>query len=168
MAANRDVSNICQICFVTRDIKKLMKHFSSLGVSPFRVYSMDTRAMEGVTYRGKPADYSIKVAWSQLGSWTLELIEPTRGENIYTEFLNSHGEGIHHLGMYVDDYQRACQTLAQKGYAQTQGGPIEGKDKTGRFDYFETEGDFGTALELLDMPNDIGEPEYVYPERKKQ
>ncbi len=165
MKSKRDLSNICQICFVTRDIQRLMKHFSSLGVGPFRVYSMDTRQMTGVTYRGKSADYSIKVAWAKLGSWTLELIQPVRGENVYAEFLKKHGEGIQHLGMYVDDYAAAYGELAKRGYAQIQGGPVEGVEKTGRFDYFETEGDFGTVLELLDMPEDIGEPEYVYPEK---
>jgi methylmalonyl-CoA/ethylmalonyl-CoA epimerase len=158
------LSNISQICIVTRNLERTMKKYVSLGVGPFRVYSMDTRKMTGVTYRGKPADYSLKVAWAKLGSWTLELIEPTRGVNIYTEFLEKHGEGIQHLGIYVDDYDAAFGELIRREYKQIQGGPIDGIDKTGRFDYFETEKEYGTILELLDMPENIGEPDYVYTE----
>ena len=98
MGGTRSLSNICQICFVVTDLKKTMRHYAALGVGPFKVYSMDTRDMTGVTYRGKPADYSLEVAWASLGSWTLELIAPKRGKNIYTEFLEKHGDGIHHQG----------------------------------------------------------------------
>ena len=163
MKSKETLSNICQICIVTRDVDKMMERYRSLGVGPFKVYSMDTREMEGVVYRGRPADYSLKVAWAKLGSWTLEIIEPIRGENIYTEYLDKHGAGIHHLGIYVDDYKAADEELARQGYKTIQGGPIEGLDKTGRFDYYQTEKEFGVVLELLDFPEDIGEPDYIYP-----
>jgi hypothetical protein len=102
-----------------------MRHFAALGVGPFKVYSMDTREMTGVTYRGKPADYSLEVAWASLGSWTLELIASKRGENIYTEFREKHGDGIHHLGMYLDDYQQGYDQLIGMGYDQIQGGRLK-------------------------------------------
>ena len=165
MAAPKALSNIRQICLLVRDIKKSMDYYASLGIGPFKVYAMDTRDMEGVTYRGEPADYSLEVAWAQLGSWTLEVLEPKRGENIYKEFMKKHGEGLHHMGIYVDDYESACNFLVSLGCEQIMGGPIYGKDKTGRFDYFDTEKEYGTVLELLDMPKDLGEPDYIYPEK---
>jgi hypothetical protein len=163
MDKGKPLSNICQICIVTRDLKSMMRHYSALGVGPFRVYSMDTRKMEGVTYRGEPADYALYVAWAELGSWTFEIIEPTRGKSIYAEFLERHGEGIQHLGIYVKDYQAAYNEFLNQGFEQIQGGPIDGIDRTGRFDYFDTEDRYGTILELLDMPEDLGEPDYIYP-----
>lgn len=160
----KELSNISQICLVVKDIKATMAHYASLGVGPFDVYAMDTRDMTGVTYRGKPADYSLKVAWATLGSWTFEVIEPKRGMNIYKEFMDEHGEGLHHYGIYVDDYQAALADFAKRGYESIMGGPIVGIDKTGRFDYFDTAKEFGTVLELLDMPEKLGEPTYIYPE----
>lgn len=163
MGQTKILSNICQMCLVTKDLKSTMQHYVSLGIGPFKVYSMDTRDMKGVTYRGEPADYSLNVAWAQLGSWSFEIIEPKRGKNIYTEFLEKHGEGIQHLGIYVDDYDAAYAEFVKQGFMQIQGGPIDGVDRTGRFDYFETEARYGTILELLDVPADLGEPDYIYP-----
>ena len=164
MSNPRTISNICQLCFVVSDLEKTMQSFVSLGVKPFKVYSMDTKDITGVTYRGKPAGYSLAVAWASLGSWTLELIQPKRGQSIYHEHLDKHGDGIHHLGIYLDDYEKGYKEFIERGYKQTQGGPIESVDRTGRFDYFETEVEFGTILELLDMPENLGEPDYVFPE----
>ncbi len=161
------LSNMCQICLLVKDIKKSMDCYASLGIGPFKVYAMDTRDMKGVTYRGKPADYSLEVAWVQVGSWTLELIQPMRGENIYKEFMKKHGEGLHHTGVYLrtEEYNAAQKFLESQGCPQIMGGPIYGKDKTGRFDYFDTQDQYGTILELLDMPKDLGEPDYIYPQR---
>lgn len=161
------LSNICQICILTKDLKKTMKQLALLGVGPFKVYTMDTRNMSGVTYRGKPADYSLEVAWAPLGSWTLEVLAPKRGKNIYTEFIERHGEGLHHIGIYVDDYDTAYTELLKQGYRQIQGGPIDGIDKTGRFDYFDSRKG-GAIIELLDMPNNLGKPAYIYPPPRRR
>src|SRR5687768_11038190 len=100
----KGLANICQVCLVVKDIKKSMSQYVALGVGPFKVYSQDTRDLPGVTYRGAPADYSLEVAWGKLGEWTFEILQPIRGPSIYNEFLDRHGEGLHHLGIYVDDY----------------------------------------------------------------
>ena len=166
MANLKSMLNIRQVCFVVKDMKAMMACYASLGVGPFKVYSMDTREMTGVTYRGKPAEYSLDVAWAPLGPWALELLQPKRGQSIYTEFLEKHGEGLHHLGIYLDadEYEAGYTQLVEQGFEQIQGGPIDGLDRVGRFDYFQTEAGFGIILELLDMPGDLGEPAYVYPE----
>lgn len=46
--------------------------------------------------RGQPADFVVHVSLGYAGDLQLELIQPVRGENIYTEFLASHGPGLHH------------------------------------------------------------------------
>ena len=46
--------------------------------------------------------------------------------------------------------------------SQIQGGPILGIDRNGRFDYFEADAQLGLTLELLDMPEVYGKPEYEY------
>jgi hypothetical protein len=94
----------------------------------------------------------------------LELMENERGESIYKEFQNQHGEGLQHLGVFVDqDYKAACQTMLDHGFAHTQGGPILGENRDGRFDYFDTQETMGTTLELLDMPEVLGKAAKTYP-----
>jgi len=71
------------------------------------------------------------------------------------------------LGTYMtpSEYDSAYQYLEKLGYRQIQGGPIYGNDRQGRFDYFEADRQYGILLELLDMPEVYGQPDYVYPER---
>jgi len=166
MKLPESMSNMCQICLLVKDIRASMDFYASIGIGPFKVYAMDTRDMEGVTYRGKPADYSLEVAWTQVGPWTLELLQPMRGDNIYKDWMKKHGEGLHHFGIYLkpEDYADGCKFLESQGCPQIMGGPINAKDRDGNFDYFDTQEKYGTIFELLDMPDDLGEPSYVYPE----
>ena len=165
----KSMANWCQLGFVAKDVNVMMDRLAAVGIGPFQVYSMDTRNMRGVNYRGAPADYALKVAMAEMGSWTVEIIVPVRGgKNIYTEYLEKQPEGgLHHLGTYMtpSEYDGAYQYLERLGYRQIQGGPINGNDRQGRFDYFEADRQYGILLELLDMPEVYGQPDYVYPER---
>ncbi len=79
------------------------------------------------------------------------------------ELLGEEGAGgLHHIGAYlaVDQYDAAYRYLEGIGYQQIQGGPILGID---RIDYFEADVRLGLTLELLDMPEVYGTPEYEYP-----
>ncbi len=162
------LANWCQLGFVAKDLKVMIARLVAVGIGPFKIYSMDTQDMEAVNYRGTPADYSLEVAMAEIASWTVEIIVPVRGgKNIYTEYLDKQPEGgLHHLGTYLTptEYEAAYRYLEQLGYAQIQGGPIYGDDRHGRFDYFEADREYGILLELLDMPEIYGQPQYVYPE----
>ena len=154
-----------QVCVIVKDLKEAMDRYHSLfGIGPFEVYTVDTRELPGVTYRGQPGDYRVTVAMGKIGTGMLELLESERGETIYKEFLDKHGEGVHHIGFFVDqDHNRVCNTLIDEGFPHTQGGPILGENRDGRFDYFDTEKKLGTTIELLDFPEVLGECANMYP-----
>ena len=157
---------LSQVCILTNNIKELMQQYGTLGIGAFKVYKQDCTQVDGVQYRGKSAKYSLEVAWAPLSSTvTLELLQPFHeyGGSIYKEFMDKHGEGMHHLGFNVSDYPAAYNELIRQGFNAVQGGPIIGQDRIGRFDYFDTEKAFGVCLEILDMPNDLGPPIYIYP-----
>ena len=65
--------------------------------------------------------------------------------------------------MAADQYDAAYRHLEGIGYPQIQGGPILGIDRNGRFDYFKADARLGLTLELLDMPEVCGTPDYEYP-----
>jgi methylmalonyl-CoA/ethylmalonyl-CoA epimerase len=159
------IANVLQVCVVVRDLKKAMDRYHSLfGIGPFSVYTVDTEQLPGITYRAMPGNYRIQVAMARIGTGILELMEHQRGQTIYKEFLEQHGEGIQHIGFLVDgDYENALKELADSGFAHSQGGPIAGKNRDGRFDYFESQKALGAIVELLDMPEDPVDPTYVYP-----
>ncbi|MBV8709353.1 MAG: VOC family protein, partial [Acidobacteriaceae bacterium] len=51
----------------------------------------------------------------QAGSLELELIQPLEGTSAYGEFLESHGEGIHHVLFETPDMDAALDEFAQHG-----------------------------------------------------
>jgi 4-hydroxyphenylpyruvate dioxygenase-like putative hemolysin len=131
-----------------------MERYRSLyGIDQYSVYTVDTRELPGVIYRGKPADYGVRVALAKVGHWQLELLEPLRGDSMYQDFLNEHGEGVQHLGFFVDNYGEAYQEMVDRGFPHLLGGPILGKTRNGRFDYFDSKKDLGVVVELLDIPD---------------
>ena len=145
-----------QICIAVKDLDEAMNRYGSLmGVDSFAVYMVDSSDLPGVTYRGAPADYRVQVAIADIGQWQIELLQHHRGDCVYKEFIDEHGEGVHHLGFFVDDeqkYEGTCQELVNRGYPHLQGGPILGKHRDGHFDYFDSKQDLGLIIELLDMP----------------
>jgi methylmalonyl-CoA/ethylmalonyl-CoA epimerase len=161
------LSNVRQTCVVVKDLKQAMEHYhKKLGVGPFKGYTVDADDLPGITYRGEPANYRIQVGIAELGDWGFELLEHQRGDSIYKEYLEKQGEGLQHLGIVIDDpreYQAVFDELLKMGYKHLQGGPIVGKNRNGRFDYFDTERDFGTVLEILDFPEEAADPEFTYP-----
>ncbi len=45
----------------------------------------------------------------------IELIEPMAGETTISKFLKKRGEGIHHISFEVEDVNKVCQKLTEKG-----------------------------------------------------
>lgn len=72
-------------------------------------------APDTCTYRGEPADFVASISLSYLGDMQLELIEPVRGENIYSEFLRNHGPGLHHICMDAESLEQFDAALAKAG-----------------------------------------------------
>ncbi len=105
---------VSQIGFVVKDIAKTASYYeATFGIGPFSV--VDNVRLDGVILRGQPVQTTIKVAFALSGPLQIELIQPLEGENIYTEFLASRGEGLHHLGFEVDDFEGMLAALKEKG-----------------------------------------------------
>ena len=51
--------------------------------------------------------FSYRVAFAVLGPIEMELIEVLEGNTIHADFLNTRGEGIHHIGFRVADMARS-------------------------------------------------------------
>ena len=47
----------------------------------------------------------------------IELLEPLSDESYLARYLDKHGEGIHHITIYVDDVAAAVEALEEAGYA---------------------------------------------------
>jgi len=93
-----------QICLVVEDVAKAAETWAKVfGVPTPEIMTDPARENPDLTYRGKPAFYGIKMAVIQAGPFALELIEPDSNDSTFKEFLDKHGNGVHHIGFEVGD-----------------------------------------------------------------
>jgi methylmalonyl-CoA/ethylmalonyl-CoA epimerase len=145
-----------QVCVVVKNLDEAMKRYTDLlGIGPFVVYTVDSAELPGITRDGRPTAYKVRVGMTRIGSGLLELLENVRGQTIWKDFYDKHGEGVHHIGLVMRNYSSALAAFTSRGYKVTVDGPIEGKDRIGRFTYMDTEDKMGTTLEILDFPEDL-------------
>jgi len=97
-----------QVCMVVEDIEKAAETWSKLfNVPKPEIMKDPARENPDLTYRGKPAFYGIKMAVIQAGAFVVELIEPDDNPSTFREFLDKHGNGVHHLGFEVGERRDA-------------------------------------------------------------
>jgi methylmalonyl-CoA/ethylmalonyl-CoA epimerase len=90
---------IVHICIVVRDVEKTAKVFAEkFGVGPFRIRVIHTPSSRA-SVRGQPVSYTLKFGNARMGPIALELAETVDERTIYQEFLERHGEGLHHIGV---------------------------------------------------------------------
>jgi methylmalonyl-CoA epimerase len=52
----------------------------------------------------------------QLGGSLFELLEPRGEAGLIERFLETRGEGIHHVSLQVDDLEKVLETCRKRGY----------------------------------------------------
>ena len=153
-----------QVAVVVRDLDAAMERYvSEFGIGPWAVYTFGPGWILDMTFRGEARGYTMKLALADVGGMMYELIEPVQGPNAYEEFLETNGEGLHHLGYFVDDLDAEIGHMEGKGYSLLQSGRGMGVDRDGGYAYFDTGGALGCIVEAIEMPREMPEPEYTHP-----
>ncbi len=89
---------ITHVCVAVDDVEKTAKLYSRLfGIGPWTVRQVHTPSSRAKVH-GKPTSYTLNFGYAKAGAITLELVETVQGDSVYREFLERHGEGIHHIG----------------------------------------------------------------------
>lgn len=160
------IRSVDQVAVVVRDLDAAMERYvSEFGLGPWAVYTFSPNWIRDMTFRGESRGYTMKLALADVGGMMYELIEPVQGPNAYEEFLEVNGEGLHHLGYFVEDLDAAIRYMEGKGYNLLQSGRGMGVDDDGGYAYFETEGALGCIVEAIEMPRQMPDPEYTHPAR---
>jgi len=60
------------------------------------------------------ADQKVRIAFLPVGETHIELIEPTSPDSNVAKFLESKGEGIHHIALCVEDVAAALTAFREK------------------------------------------------------
>lgn len=108
-------TNIMHIGVVIKDMNKTIERLTALGIGPFTPRILPPDAKE--TYRGEPFTPSkrVTIQITKIGNMELELIQPIDGKSPHQEFLDQRGEGIQHLGIFVDNLDESVKELTAKG-----------------------------------------------------
>ncbi|UUO03118.1 VOC family protein [Mycolicibacterium novocastrense] len=137
-----------QIAWVTRDLDATERALTSmLGAKKWVRMPGVHFGPDTCTYRGKPADFVADISLSYAGDTQLELIAPVSGRNIYTDFLDTAGPGMHHICVEVDDVGAA---LTERGAEAVQRGVMPGGME---FAYIAATG--LPYLEIASIPDEI-------------
>lgn len=126
---------VIQIGCVVEDLAAAERGYTeAFGVPAWTRMPDMTFGPDRNSFRGEPADYAIHVSLGYAGDQQIELIEPVRGTNTYTEFLGRSGPGVHHLARLVDDLEAALAHARSSGIEVVQQGGTDEMD----FAYLET------------------------------
>jgi catechol 2,3-dioxygenase-like lactoylglutathione lyase family enzyme len=151
-----------QVALVVRDLDaSLHTYVHEYGLGPWDVFEMGPGAIDDLVHDDEPAEYTMRIALAMIGNVQWELIQPLDDTGPYAEFLATKGEGLHHVGVEVRDYDEALRKLRDKGHTVHIGGVFQGT----RLSYLTTDRDLGTLTEIFDFPDDGArpEPDSVYP-----
>lgn len=76
------------------------------------------------------ADQMAKTAIIPVGNTKIELIESTSPEGAIAKFIESRGEGIHHVALGVDNIESTLAALVDKGITLIDQKPRKGVENT--------------------------------------
>ena len=139
---------------VVEDLEESTQLLSSMwGIGPWEV--LDYSPSKNELMIGEP--YKVKIGAARFGPTQLELLQPIEGKSLYSDFIKTHGEGLHHLAFSVPNWEEMASKLQEKGGRMVAGGVGSGR----RWGYFHTSpgGVIVEFEELLD-----GKPAFSLPE----
>lgn len=105
---------VSQIGLVVKDIARAVGYFSSFfGLGPFTVYDFEP---DRHWYKEEPSHFKVKMAKAMWGDIEWEMLQPLEGKSLHQEFLETHGEGLQHLGFNVRNYDETFENFVQAGF----------------------------------------------------
>ncbi len=138
--------HVTQIGLVVKDIEKSRAAWSKLlGVEEPRIVETESWESTHMTFRGKPSEARAKLTFFKLENIVIEIIQPIGGPSTWRNFLEKHGEGIHHVAFQVDDLQQTLEKFRRMGIEAEQKGEYKG----GCYVYTDSESKLGAITELL-------------------
>lgn len=142
LAAQFGLGPIDQVSYAVRDMKAAVQRFDPL----FGPFEVKQGKIEDLCYRGRKVRAELVVAFGASGPLEIELVQPLTEGMPQMEFLERHGDGLHHVRFVTDDIAGKTALLKENGYTEVIAGQAPGV----RFAYFEAPAFMGDSMiELL-------------------
>ena len=116
MANNEGLTSswkILQIGMVVKDMGQAVESLSAFGFGPF-----DTKELPPggkLVSKSQPGRARVDLLRTMLGDIELELCQPVSGQSTHQEYLDSKGEGIHHVLFEVQDLNAELDRFTKHG-----------------------------------------------------
>lgn len=96
------LKRIDHVCVAVKNLDEALKFYNDvLGLKPSRIEEVP--------------DQGVKAALIPVGDTEIELLEPTDPQGGVARFLETRGEGIHHICIEVDNVDEELKSLEAKG-----------------------------------------------------
>jgi hypothetical protein len=138
---------VCQVGLVVHNIEETARQWAKIleiEVPPVIVTGPQEEAH--TEYRGQGTSARAKLAFISMGQVNIELIEPGPEPSTWREFLDAHGQGIHHIAFQINGMKQTIEFLGKQKMPLVQKGDYQG----GRYAYIDAIPQLGVILELLE------------------
>ncbi len=143
-----ELGSIVQVGIVVRDARAAANAWTErFAMGPAEIVDWPPEGSDldaQSTFRGRPGNFRMRLAFIEAGTVQIEFIEPLEGDNIYSEFLEEKGEGLHHLLFRVPDPEGVAQEL-EVDILQSGGSTL---DPGAVWAYLDTQEVLGAIVEL--------------------
>jgi len=140
---------LCQVGFVVHDVEATARKYAEAFGFPMPPI-IETPGFDRAqtTVEGKPSEATAKLAFFQTGQLVVELIQPDKTPSVWRDYLDTHGEGVHHIAFRVADTKATEAALAAEGMPVMQQGLFV--DGSGMYTYVDSAAQLGVMVELLE------------------
>ncbi|WP_440895411.1 VOC family protein [Amphibacillus sp. Q70] len=138
---------ITQIGILVHDIEKTAQAYADFfDMEKPTINWTDPVEKAKSEYQDKPTEARAKLAFFDLGSLQLELIEPDQHPSTWREDLEKNGEGPHHIAFVVKGMKEKIALMERQGMKLIQKGEYQG----GRYAYLDSSEQLKVLVELLE------------------
>lgn len=161
-------SKVVQVGLVVRDLDAtLQTYVERYGIGPWDVYRFTRTEIDDTGIAGPAIANAMRAARCTIGNTCWLLFQPLDEDGGLAGFLKGYGEGVHHLGVLVDDGE-AARAFCRENLLPLADGGRYASEKVGIFDsgwFCDARRDLKTRLRLIPADSaGLPEPDDVYPQ----
>jgi len=151
MAGVINTNVLTQVGFIVKDIEVSKKKFAEFfGIPAPNHFNGGPFDVAGHIYKGEPAPKAnCWMAFFDVGpNVQIELIQPNEAASVWRDFLEEHGEGIHHIAFHIKGMDKMIINCENFGMKCLQRGKFG--DGGGEYAYMDAYDDMKCLVELLE------------------